>query len=500
VIALSLGACRSLPDVSGRAPSTAAGNERTKLAATVRPRVAAHPGLSGIHMLPNGHDAFAARLILTDAAQRSLDVQYFIWNQDLTGRFVVERLLRAADRGVRVRMLIDDLGTMVPGRTLLALDSHPNVEVRLFNPAALRSPRVLGVLLEIGRMNRRMHNKSFTADGSVTILGGRNIGDEYFAASQEREFSDLDVAMIGPAVKEVSAQFDLYWNSRASIGVSDLSRPRDAATDLAALRASLAGHDERVRNSPYAKSVRDSVLARDLKSRSVPWTWSRARVVYDHPDKALSADPRLSMAPELAAAAAAAKDELFIVSPYFIPGKKGLEFLVRARERGRRVVVVTNSLASTDGNSVHSKYKNYRKPLLRAGAELYELKPVSGTERLKLRWGRTGQGLASLHAKTFAFDRRTLFAGSYNLTPRSDKLNMEMGVFLDSPALASRLPAALEPILDTEAYRLAIERNRLVWITQEGGREVRYYHDPATSYWRRLKVGLMGLLPIENLL
>ena len=162
--------------------------------------------------------------------------------------------------------------------------------------------------------------------------------------------------------------------------------------------------------------------------------------------------------------------------------------------------MVTNSLASTDGNAVHAKYKNYRKPLLRAGAELYELKPASGMERLKLRWGRAGQGLASLHAKTFAFDRRTLFAGSYNLTPRSEKLNTEMGVFLDSQVLASKLPAAVEPILDTEAYRLALEGNRLVWITQEGGREVRYHHEPATSYWRRLKVGLMGILPIEGLL
>ena len=206
------------------------------------------------------------------------------------------------------------------------------------------------------------------------------------------------------------------------------------------------------------------------------------------------------MAPGLVAAAGTARDELFIVSPYFVPGKDGLAFLIRARERGRRVVVVTNSLASTDGNSIHSKYKNYREPLLRAGVELYELKPVSGTKRLKLRWGRAGPGLASLHAKSFAIDRRTLFAGSYNLTPRSKNLNMEMGVFLDSPALAARLPAALEPILDTEAYRLALEGNRLVWITQEGGQEVRYHHDPATSFWRRVKVSLMGQLPIEGLL
>jgi putative cardiolipin synthase len=358
----------------------------------------------------------------------------------------------------------------------------------------------LGFLLEIARVNRRMHNKSFTADGEATILGGRNMADEYFMARQERDFSDLDVVMIGPAVKKVVTAFDLYWNSRASIAITALARPREAASHLAGIRASLAGHDERVKNSPYAKSVRDCVLVREMKSRRVPYTWAPARVVYDHPDKAITADPALRMAPELAAAAEASKKEVFLVSPYFVPGKEGMALFLRACERGKRVVVVTNSLASSDGNSVHSAYKEYRKPLLRAGVELYELKPSSGTERVKIRWGVAGHGLASLHAKTFAFDRRTLFVGSYNLTPRSEKLNTEMGAFLDSPVLAAGMPAALEPTLATEAYRLELQGNRLIWITQEGGREVRYYHDPATSLWRRLKTGLLGFLPIEGLL
>ena len=179
-------------------------NGGTALAAAVRPRVAAHPGQSGLHALPDGREALAARLALADAAQRSLDVQYFIWNKDMAGKVLLEHLFRAADRGVRVRLLLDDLGTMPSDAALLAIDSHPNIEVRMFNPVALRSPRLLGMVADFGRINKRMHNKSFTADGQVSIVGGRNIGDEYFEANAEMNFADLDVAVIGPVVKEVS--------------------------------------------------------------------------------------------------------------------------------------------------------------------------------------------------------------------------------------------------------------------------------------------------------
>src|SRR6478735_2786694 len=222
---LSLAACGGLPKGGERTASTAMkGNERTALAAVVRPRVAAHPGQSGVHALADAHDAIAARLVLADAARRSLDVQYFIWNKDLVGKVLLERLLRAADRGVRVRLLLDDLGTMPSDAVLLAIDSHPNIEVRMFNPATLRSPRLLGIVADIGRLNKRMHNKSFTADGQVSIVGGRNIGDEYFGAHHEANFADLDVAVIGPAVKQVSDEFDLYWNHAAAVPISALSR------------------------------------------------------------------------------------------------------------------------------------------------------------------------------------------------------------------------------------------------------------------------------------
>ena len=258
---LSLGACGGLPKGGERTPSTAMKNNGgTALAAAVRPRVAAHPGQSGLHALPDGREALAARLALADAAQRSLDVQYFIWNKDMAGKVLLEHLFRAADRGVRVRLLLDDLGTMPSDAVLLAIDSHPNIEVRMFNPVALRSPRLLGMVADFGRINKRMHNKSFTADGQVAIVGGRNIGDEYFEANAEMNFADLDVAVIGPVVKEVSDEFDLYWNNQSAIPIAALARQNTTPEQFAAKRAALVAHHEtaeafRLRGEPARQRI-----------------------------------------------------------------------------------------------------------------------------------------------------------------------------------------------------------------------------------------------------
>ena len=381
LVMLSLGACGGLPNASERTPSTAMRNNGgTALAAAVRPRVAAHPGQSGLHALPDGREALAARLALADAAQRSLDVQYFIWNKDLAGKVLLEHLFRAADRGVRVRLLLDDLGTAPSDAILLAIDSHPNIEVRMFNPVALRSPRLLGMLADFGRINRRMHNKSFTADGQVAIVGGRNIGDEYFGANEAVNFADLDVALIGPVVHEVSDEFDLYWNNQSSIPIAALARQNTTPEQFAAKRAALIAYDTAAERSAYAESVRDSEFARQLRNRSVSYYWGRATIVNDHPDKVATsaAKTETHLAPQLREVVDATKRELFLVSPYFVPGKRGVDLLAGVRQRGARVVVITNSLASTDGVAVHSKYQLYRKPLLQAGVELYEIKPTAG--------------------------------------------------------------------------------------------------------------------------
>jgi putative cardiolipin synthase len=478
------------------------GNAGTSLAAAVSPRVAAHPRQSGLHELPTGEGALAARLALADAAQRSLDVQYFIWNKDMAGKVLLEHLFRAADRGVRVRLLLDDLGTMPGDRELLAIDSHPNIEVRMFNPVALRSPRLLGMVADFGRINKRMHNKSFTADGQVSIVGGRNIGDEYFEANAKLNFADLDVAVIGPVVKEVSDEFDLYWNNQSSIPIAALARQNTTPEQFAAMRAKLIAHHETAKASAYAQSLRESEFARQLRNRNVSFHWGKATIVNDHPDKvATSADKtETHLAPQLREVANKTKRELFLVSPYFVPGKKGVELLAGVHQRGVRVVVITNSLASTDGVPVHSKYKFYRKQLIEAGVELYEIKPTAGAQ-LKRRFREpAGSSTGGLHAKTFAFDRRIGFIGSYNLDPRSSKLNTEMGVLFDCPTLAKRLPEQTERELSRNAYGVELDHHRLVWVTHEDGKEVRYHSEPNAGLMKRVKSQVIGWLPVEWLL
>ncbi|MFZ1219569.1 MAG: phospholipase D family protein, partial [Chthoniobacterales bacterium] len=467
-VMLSLAACGGLPQGGERTVSTALNNNGgTALAGAVRPRLAEHPGESGLHSLPDGREALAARLALADAAQRSLDVQYYIWNKDLAGKVLLEHLFRAADRGVRVRLLLDDLGTSPSDDVLLAIDSHPNIEVRMFNPVAMRSLRLLGMLADFGRVNRRMHNKSFTADGQVAIVGGRNIGDEYFGASEGINFADLDVALIGPVVKEVSGEFDLYWNNQSSIPMATLARQKMTPGQYAARRATLLADETAAERSTYGESVRDSEFARQLRNGTVSYYWGRATIVNDHPDKVATsgAGTETHLAPRLREVVDKTKRELFLVSPYFVPGKKGVEMLAGVHRRGARVVVITNSLASTDGVPVHSKYQLYRKPLLQAGVELYEIKPTAGAphERREGSFrGPSGSGSAGLHAKTFAFDRRIGFIGSFNLDPRSSKLNTEMGVLFDCPLLAGRLPQVTERDLARNAYRVELSGNHLV--------------------------------------
>lgn len=497
LIALLLSACGGLPKGGERTQSSAMkGNERTSLAAAVRPTITAHPGKSGLHALADGRDALAARLALADAAQRSLDVQYFIWSKDLVGKVLVERLFRAADRGVRVRLLLDDLGTMPSDGVLLAIDSHPNIEVRMFNPMAMRSLRLLGLVADFGRLNRRMHNKSFTADGQVAIVGGRNIADQYFGAGAASNYADLDVAVIGPAVKEVSAAFDLYWNHQASIPIAALSRQNTTPEEFATKRAALSGAPASAEQSSYAEGVRESEFARQLRNRAVSYLWARASIVSDHPDKVLTsaAVTGTHLAPKLRKVVDATKRELFLVSPYFVPGKEGVALLGRVHQRGVRVVVITNSLASTDGIAAHSGYQPYRKSLLEAGVELYEMKATAGAERAR------GSSAASLHAKTFAFDRRLGFIGSYNIDPRSNKLNTEMGVLFDCPELAKRLPETTERDIARNAYRVELVGDRLVWVTREGDKQVRFDSEPEVGFWKRFKVSVLKLLPIEGLL
>jgi putative cardiolipin synthase len=505
----SLAGCATLPTDYPRTKShSLTDTADTRLGRALAPLTAAHPGQSGLHPLASGLDAFVARLVLADAAEKSLDVQYYIWHDDVTGRWLADRLVRAADRGVRVRVLLDDIGTAPDDFALLVLDHHPNIEVRLFNPVAAREARGLGTIAEFGRINRRMHNKSFTADNQATIIGGRNVGDEYYNARPDLEFGDLDVLGVGPVVREVSEAFDLYWNSGAAYPITALTDRRATTEQLDEGRAALRAHTETQLDTAYAVALGTSALVQSLSAGNLRSFWGRARLVYDDPAK-IAADPgdrATQLQSGLAPVVDATRSDLLLVSPYFVPGKAGMQWLRSLRERGVRIRVVTNSLAASDVAAVHSGYQRYRRSLLEAGVELYEFKPTAraGARASKhAATGLTGSSRAALHAKTFMFDRRVVFVGSLNLDPRSMHLNTEIGVLFDSPELAAAMVDTIEEALPQQAYHVVLADagtpdTRNEWVSIEDGGEVRYDSDPVASLWRRLIVWFLSLLPIES--
>jgi putative cardiolipin synthase len=478
----------------------------TTLGLSARDGVEADGGDSGFRPLPIGVDALVARIVLADFAERSLDVQYYIWHDDLTGRLFTDALLRAADRGVRVRVLVDDVGTKANDQVLLNLDSHANVQIRLFNPVALRNFRGLGMLSDFARTNRRMHNKAFVADNQRAVLGGRNIGDEYFEAQLDVAFGDLDVLMLGSVVGEVSKSFDIYWNAPMSIPIEALTgRAAMAGGGLTALRMRLKAFVEAQADNPYVRHAR-SAAARHLAAGSDGLFWGKGRLLVDDPEKATRPpeDTRGHLLPQLASEIAQPRHDLLIVSPYFIPGDAGVAWLRTLVEQGVRVTVLTNSLASTDVGAVHAGYQRYREALLEGGVRLFELKPTA------VEYGRAKNksrliigSRASLHAKTFVFDRRTVFIGSLNLDPRSIQLNTEIGVICDSERMAAALASGVEAGLDHATWQVqrlagADGKPALVWTETTPGGARQYTDEPGVNVWRRLGVWFLAFLPVES--
>ena len=502
--------CASLPtDVERKASAhTDRDGDRSKIASAAAPYLRKHPGQSGFWLLGDGHDAFAARVLLAEAAQRTIDVQYYLYHNDLTGKVLTNALLRAADRGVRVRLLLDDMATKGIDAQLAALDSHPSFEVRIVNPYANRDFRGLETLARFDSVTRRMHNKSFSVDNITTIVGGRNVGDEYYGAHEDVNFGDMDVLAIGQAAVEVGGQFDLYWNSALSYPASSLASD---SGDLDQLRRDLAAYTDEHRDSSYAQRLRTSDLVRNIEGGGLDFQWGRALVFYDLPEK-LTTDPEdrsTHMGPKVRPVMLGKLDrELLIFSPYFVPGDEGVEQLTDLVKKGVRVQVVTNSLASTDVGVVHSGYAKYRKPLLRGGVELYEIKPDAYKTDKRRRLGMLGSSGASLHAKTFVMDRDALFIGSPNLDPRSGKLNTELGILFESEPLAAKVVDGFDAHAPRAAYRLTLQRDdcrhkyeckeRLHWTSEEGGKEVVYLVDPQTGVLKRFFLSLVSLLPIEG--
>jgi putative cardiolipin synthase len=495
-----LARCNRLPAHENRPtsavmPDTAA----TRLGRAVGPRVAAHPGLCGIHPLGIGRDAFAARYLLAEAAERTLDVQYYIWRNDLSGTLLMKALVDAADRGVRVRLLLDDNNTSGLDTALAAIDSHPGIEVRLFNPYVIRKPRLLGLLTDLRRLNRRMHNKSFTADNQITIIGGRNVGDEYFEASGELSFADLDVIGIGPVVSDVSRDFDEYWNSPSSYPAQQLLTPVDAAAI-----SELSFHRERVergvRGRAYKEAVRASSFVGEVLMGTLPLEWAPTRMISDPPSKVLGrADRKELLFQKFGEIFGSPAQSVDLVSPYFVPGATGVELLARWAGNGVDVRVLTNSLEATDVPVVHTGYAKRRKALLKEGVTLYEWRPTATRPQSGSR-GSFGSSDASLHAKTFAVDRSRVFIGSFNFDPRSAELNTEMGFVIDSPALAGRIDEAFEKAVPMNSYMPQLTDDGLVWVEHRGKEIVRHQIEPGAGFWKRTGISLLSMLPIDPLL
>lgn len=504
LLVLSLGGCASLPQDIDRQPSfLITETADTRLGRAVSPMVENHPRESGFYVLNEGLEAFLIRIALVTRAEKTLDLQYYIWHNDLTGRVLHNKLLDAADRGVRVRLLLDDLDTAGKDELLHIIDSHPNIEIRLYNPFANRNNRISDFLTDTRRINRRMHNKTFTADNQATILGGRNIGDEYFDAAGDVGFSDMDVLAIGPVVTEVSQSFDKYWNSPWVYPLAEFSKMTIAADAIEAFRRESNSFFKAASTSDYASALRSLDINRLESIAELDYSWGKWVLVYDHPSKleAKVIKNETHLAPRLKEGIDKTRKDLIIVSPYFVPGPNFTSYLVDRVEEGVRVRIMTNSLASNDVPMVHAGYMRYREDLIRGGVELYEFKPIKGVSEDKsethAKW--SGSSRASLHGKFLGFDRRYVFIGSFNLDARSVALNSEIGVYFESPKYAERLADSFDQIAIKKGYRVLLsEQGALQWVTLEKGEKITLNTEPETSLWQRFNIRILSIFVPES--
>lgn len=490
-----------VPEMPGREDSTfIPADEGTTLGAAVLPLVAANPGLSGVARLQDGTAAFAARLQLADAAEASIDVRYYIWQKDVTGLMLLDALKRAADRGVRVRMLLDDNGIPDLGPELAEMDAHPNIEVRLFNPFVLRRPRALSYALDFRRLNRRMHNKSFTVDGVASIVGGRNIGDIYFSQDPAVNYFDMDVVALGQASNDVSEDFDRYWASPSAVPARLILPARPA--DGGVLAASVGAVRGNAKAREYEQAVGALPLLDEIEGGRPVFEWVRMQLVSDDPVKGQGPAPEEALlTTRLAAILPGPEREVLLVSAYFVPGDRLTRRLSDWARAGIDVRVLTNAQEATDVLPVHAGYRRYRSDLVAAGVRQYELKARQARRDLAEQFGLIGSTNSSLHAKTFVIDRKTIFVGSFNFDPRSANLNTEMGFLIESPRLAGELGRAFDDHLDERAYLVQPGEAGLQWVERdEDGTTTLHDVEPGTTALTRFVARAIGWLPVEWLL
>lgn len=467
-------------------------------------QAARHAGLSGFRIFRTGGESLEGRLFLIRTAQKTLDLQYYAINEGISSNALIEALIRAADRGVRVRLMIDDITTGRMRRDLITLDEIPNIDIRIFNPVNRNDQstpaRIFAALLHRERATRRMHNKAIIADNQMAIVGGRNLGDEYFETHKEISFKDIDVLTAGPITAEISNSFDEFWNGDDSYPVLKLYKKRRGDKALQEIRIRLKRNWQK-----FIKKFRHSAPASPsnrVKSDEIinSLIWAKAELMTDASAKARGAQNFSPPLLRLKEIVDQAKEEFVIVSAYFVPRERGVEWLTSLCARKMQVSVLTNSLASTDVVAVHTGYGKYREPLLDGGVSIYELKPKGDHKTRQRLLARKAPSYASLHAKAYIVDRDYAVIGSFNFDPRSAYLNTELGLFIKSPELAQQLYDMFDESSALQvSYRLGLAPGKkLIWTTREDGQDIRYITEPQASPWRILQASLISLLPVED--
>lgn len=491
--------CAGIPlDYPKTASSALVDTADTRLAAESNRWRRDDPGRNGFYPLQQGLDAFGARLALIDLAGKSIDAQYFLMKPDSAGLVFAAGLLEAADRGVRVRFLLDDIFTTVDDRWLILLNEHPNIEMRLFNPIAREGLYAFNYVGHFSLANRRMHNKSFIVDNQAAIVGGRNIAEEYFQLDTTGEFIDFDMLAAGPIVRDVSTEFDRYWNHELAIPMEAFYDVVDPA-EMAGLGQRVSASMAEAGDSVYARAIHSNLLDA-LREGTIRPFFADARIIVDDPQKLLEdvSDDRKIVATEMRELLMGAAEEIVVFTPYFIPGRRGMETISEIAGKGVRVVLVTNSLATNNHTSVHSAYASYRKRLLDAGVELWEARVDAA--RIVGDDGATELDHLTLHTKGILIDRRRMFVGSLNLDPRSIDINTEMGILIESGELAGRLTEDALARIPDMAWRVEYDDDgHLRWRATIDGREAIENNEPQTSWWKRFQAWLLKIAPEKQL-
>ena len=496
LVLLGLSGCAVAPFDYPRESSVATSpTEETVLRQWTEDWLAANPGPSGFYPLISGHDALGARLALMDVAEKSIDAQYFMMKGDVAGHIFAATMIDAADRGVRVRFLLDDVFTTVSDEELELLDAHPNIEMRLYNPIARRGIGVFNFLADFHRANRRMHNKSFIVDNQVAIVGGRNIADEYFELNPKGVFLDLDVIGVGPIAAQVSAEFDEFWNDSRSLPMAAFAS-RFSPEDLIQARADIDETMRTVVRSAFNAAVNSQLLHDLIDGRQALYS-ARAEVITDHPSKLTSeiATDQEILVQRLAEVISCAEKEVIVFTPYFVPQEAGVAFWESIVSNGVRVIILTNSLASNNHTAVHAGYAKYRKPIIQAGVELYEAR----VDAVDHSGGNEAEKL-TLHTKAMVIDREIVFVGSLNLDPRSIEINSEMGVLIHSAELGEELADTALQVIPSIAYRVELNsKDKLQWRATIDGEEVIETSEPLASGWRKFSAFLLKIVPDSQL-